>query len=178
MNKEDILKVLEEANASCSNFTDNQLNGFAILSERIKGKNNPIHKMKKNPFTDKEFIKLNTERNRHRIVSDETRKAISDKAKGRKLSEQTKQKISEANKNKFVSNETRKKISEAITGRKISNETRKKISEANKGNTNEALSKNNSKLNSTIYHCVHCNRNIGGFANYKRFHSDNCKHKK
>jgi hypothetical protein len=37
--------------------------------------------MQKNPFTDKEFIKINTERNRNRIVSSETKLAISKKAK-------------------------------------------------------------------------------------------------
>ena len=178
MRKEDIEKILKEADKSLGNYSDNQLKGFATLSKRIKGNNNPIHKMQKNPFTDKEFIKINTERARNRIVTAETKLAISKKAKGRKLTDETKRKISAANKGKFVSKETREKMSASNKGKFFSKETRKKISEANKGKTNQALSKNNSKLNSKIYYCMHCNRDIGGFANYKRFHSDNCKMKK
>jgi hypothetical protein len=29
--------------------------------------------------------------------------------------------------------------------------------------------------NTTKYVCPHCNRSIGGIANFKRFHNDNCK---
>lgn len=178
MRKEDIQKILKEADNALGNYSDNQLKGFATLSKKIKGKNNPIHKMQKNPFADKEFIKINTERNRNRIVSAQTKLAISKKAKGRKLTDETKRKISQAQKGKFVSEETREKMSASNKGKIVSKETRKKISESLKGKTNQALSKNNSKLNSTIYHCIYCNRDIGGFANYKRFHSDNCKLKK
>jgi hypothetical protein len=178
MKKEDIDKILQEADNILGNYSDAQLKGFATLSKRIKGNNNPIHKMQKNPFTDKQFIKINTERNRNRIVSTETKLAISKKAKGRKLTDETKRKISVANKGKFVSKETREKMSASNKGKFVSKETREKISEANKGKTNQTLSKNNSKLNSEIYYCMYCNRDIGGFANYKRFHSDNCKMKK
>ena len=61
---------------------------------------------------------------------------------GRKLSEETKKKVGEAQKgNQYMkgrkySEETRKKMSEAHKGKRPSDETRKKLSEAKKGNQN------------------------------------------
>ena len=68
------------------------------------------------------------------IVSDETRKKISEANKGRPLSEATKKKISEANKKSSgpKTDEHKKKISEAKKGSKHSEETKRKMSEAHK----------------------------------------------
>jgi len=75
-----------------------------------------------------------------RIVSNETRKKMSESATGRKLSDGAKRKLSEFNKGHIVSNKTRQKISGANKGRlgywsgkKLSEETRQKLSEAHKG---------------------------------------------
>ena len=88
------------------------------------------------------------------IVSDETRRKISEAQKGEKHpmfgktpSEETRRKISESGKgktgeksNRFGkthSEETRRKMSETAKGKTFSDETRRKISEAGKGKTGE-----------------------------------------
>jgi hypothetical protein len=105
------------------------------------------------------------------LVSDETRRKISEARTGttlteehknkirqkmlgntwnvgRKLSEETKKKVGEAQKGnqhmkgRKYSEETRKKMSEAHKGKKPSDETRKKLSEAKKGNQNWKYRKN------------------------------------
>jgi group I intron endonuclease len=83
--------------------------------------------------------------------SEETRKKISEKAKGRVPSEETRKKIGKANKGKLIKDknpmygkhhteESRKKLSESHKGNKnsmrLSEEARKKVSEAMKGNKN------------------------------------------
>jgi hypothetical protein len=80
---------------------------------------------------------------KNKIVSEETRKKISEShkqngikppsKKGTILSEKTKNKLSESNKGKIISEETRKKISQSLKGKIVSTETRKKIGEFNKG---------------------------------------------
>ena len=60
----------------------------------------------------------------------ETRRKLSEAAKGKKISEETRRKLSEASKDKKHSEETRRKMSEAAKGRKHNEETRRKISEA------------------------------------------------
>jgi len=67
------------------------------------------------------------------IVSEKTKKKISESQKGKTHSEETKRKIGEAHKN--PSEETRRKMSESRKGHDVSEETRKKISVANKGKT-------------------------------------------
>jgi hypothetical protein len=178
MTKEEIEKILKEADSTLGNYTDNQIKGFAILRENIKGKNNPIHKVKKNPFTDEEFIKTNSERNRGRKHSDKTKKILSKKAKGRTHSEDAKQKIGKAHKGIPKSAEQVKKMSESNRGKKRSDDIRQKFSELKKGIPNPKTSETNKRLNSEKYLCEYCNREIGGRANYIRFHSENCKHKK
>jgi hypothetical protein len=76
------------------------------------------------------------------IVSDETRKKLSDAKKGAKNpshgktpSEETRRKISDANKSRVFSEETRRKLSEANKGKVFSEETRRKLSDAHKGKT-------------------------------------------
>ena len=73
------------------------------------------------------------------IVSDETRRKVSEAKKGntnwlgKTRSEETKRKISEAQKGKIFSEVHRKKISEAHKGRTFSEESKRKMSEAAKG---------------------------------------------
>ena len=65
--------------------------------------------------------------------SEETRKKMSEANKGKQLSDETKQKIGEAQKGKKRSEETRRKMTEAHKGKKLSDETKQKIGEAKKG---------------------------------------------
>jgi hypothetical protein len=62
---------------------------------------------------------------RGKIVSDETRKKMSDAKRGKKYSEKARRRMSEAKRN--ISNETRQKL--ADRARNISDETRKRISD-------------------------------------------------
>lgn len=84
--------------------------------------------------------------------------------KGKILSEETRRKISESHKGKILSEETKRKLSEANKGntyhkgKKHSEETRIKISEANKGHLPTKGSKgmhwyNNGIVNSFAYEC-------------------------
>ena len=68
--------------------------------------------------------------------SEETRRKLSEAAKGKKHTEETRKKISEGNLGKVFSEEAKRKISEAKKGKKrkpFSEKTRKKMSEAGKG---------------------------------------------
>ena len=81
----------------------------------------------------------------NKVFSDQTRKKMSDAAKGRTNKNkgktpapETRQKISESLKGRPLSPERRRKISESLKGRKCkprSPEARRKLSEANKGKT-------------------------------------------
>lgn len=62
------------------------------------------------------------------VISEKTRKKMSEAGKNKILSEEHRRKISEANKRRIVSKETRKKMSEWVR----SEETKKKMSEAGK----------------------------------------------
>ena len=68
--------------------------------------------------------------------SEETRKKMSESAKGKKMSEKAKKKMSESHKGKIFSEEHRNNLSKANKGKTLSEEHRKKISEANKGKNN------------------------------------------
>lgn len=74
-----------------------------------------------------------------RVVTEETKKKISESKKGKSFSEETREKIREARKGRVVTKETRKKMSESHkgnksnTGKKFSEEVKKKISESQKG---------------------------------------------
>jgi group I intron endonuclease len=68
--------------------------------------------------------------------SKETRRRLSEAAKGREVSEETRGKMSEINKGKKHSKETRRKMSESRKGKKMptfSEEHRRRLSEAHKG---------------------------------------------
>lgn len=70
------------------------------------------------------------------IVSDDTKKKMSESHKGKHLSEEHRKKLSESHKGKQFSEETKKKISESKKGRHFSEETRRKLSERLKGANN------------------------------------------
>ena len=76
---------------------------------------------------------IQTETNRGRKHSEETRRKQADANRGRKISEETRRKISEAKCGRKFSDEHRRKLSEAGRGRKVSEETRQKISESLRG---------------------------------------------
>ena len=67
------------------------------------------------------------------VVSDETKRKMSEARKGKTHSKETKRKMSESGKGKIISEETKRKMSEARKGKTHSKETRRKISEARKG---------------------------------------------
>ena len=69
------------------------------------------------------------------VVSDETRRKMSEALKGKPRSKEIRRKISEAHKGKTHSEESRKNMSESQKGKTFSEETRRKISETRKGKT-------------------------------------------
>ena len=75
------------------------------------------------------------------IVSEETRRKLSEAGKSRIFSEETRRKLSEASKGRTHSEETKIKMSEAAKGKTFSEETRRKISEANKNPSEETKRK-------------------------------------
>lgn len=93
-----------------------------------------------------------------------------------KHSEESKLKMSEARKRQVFSKETKKKMSDSKKGKRsptygmkfpnrpsVSKETREKLSEVHKGIPKER------------FLCPHCNREIAGASNAKRWHFDNCR---
>ena len=69
------------------------------------------------------------------VVSDETKRKISETRKGITHSEESRRKMSEAHKGKTHSEESRRKISETRKGKTLSEETKRKLSEVRKGKT-------------------------------------------
>ena len=67
------------------------------------------------------------------IMSEETKRKISESHKGKTKSEETKRKMSEANKGKIVSEETRKRLQSYNINKVVSEETKRKMSETRKG---------------------------------------------
>ena len=108
--------------------------------------------------------------------SEEAKRKMSESAIGNishlgyKHSEETKKKMSNFQKGKKVSEETKKKMSNFQKGKKRSNKTKEKMSKAMVGNTHALGYKHQ------IVTCPHCGK-IGGNANMKRWHFDNCKEK-
>ena len=98
------------------------------------------------------FMKHGEHMSLHRkgkLMSEESKKKLSEAKKGKHHSEEHKKKISESQKGKKRSEETKKKISEARKGKKRSEETKKKISGAHKGK----LWFNNGKVNTMAKEC-------------------------
>jgi len=95
--------------------------------------------------------------------------------KGNKVSDELKSHLSKKLKGRVITKEHRDKISKGLTGRTLSEETKQKLSKSRIGIKCEHTSKRNTEMNSKRFKCEHCNRDIGGWANYKRYHGDNCK---
>jgi hypothetical protein len=70
------------------------------------------------------------------------------------------------------SEEHKHKISKALTGTPLTEERKQKISLANKGR----IPYNKGKP-ANRFMCQHCNKEVGGNSNFKRWHGDNCKGK-
>jgi hypothetical protein len=75
------------------------------------------------------------------IVSEETRRKLSEAGKSRIFSEETRRKLSEASKGRTHSEETKIKMSEAAKGKTFSEETRIKLSASSKGKTHSEETK-------------------------------------
>jgi hypothetical protein len=146
-----------------------------IASKSISGDNNPIHKMESNPFSNPEFIRRNSERNRNRIRTEEEKNKISESKKGSTASPETKLKMSKKRKGVKKTEDHIEKIKNSNTGKKRTSEQVKKMSEVRLGVPAPHTSETNKRMNSKMYLCPHCNREIGGRANFVRFHNDNCK---
>jgi 5-methylcytosine-specific restriction endonuclease McrA len=110
-----------------------------------------------------------------KIITPETVAKILESRKHYRHSEKTKQKISDSNKGKIivVSEETKKKISESSKGRSNTWLTGKPAHNRGIPHTKETVEK--LKGPKSKYQCLHCNKLIGGKANYNRWHGDNCK---
>ena len=79
-----------------------------------------------------EHMKIHKKGEKHpmygKLVSEETKRKLSEAAKGKHHSEETKRKMSEARKGKHFSEETKRKMSEAAKGKHFSEETKRKMS--------------------------------------------------
>ena len=110
-----------------------------------------------------------------KIIAPETVSKILDSRRHYRHSEETKRKIGQSQIGKVVvvSEETKKRLSSAAKGR--SNTWLKGKPAHNRGipHTEETVKK--LKVPKCKYHCSHCNKTVGGKANYNRWHGDNCK---
>ena len=75
------------------------------------------------------------------VVSDETRRKMSEALKGKTRSKEIRRKISEAHKGKTHSEKSRRNMSESQKGKTFSEETKRKLSEAQKGKTHSEETK-------------------------------------
>lgn len=146
-----------------------------IAAQAISGQNNPIHKMDKNPFSEPSFIERNRLKRIGTISSEETKRKISIAHKGKKLSEEHKKSIGDKQRGIPRNPESVKKTAEKNRGKKRSPEFVKTMSEIRKGVPAPQTSNTNRIMNTQKYTCPHCDREIGGRANFVRFHNENCK---
>jgi rubrerythrin len=75
------------------------------------------------------------------VVSDETRRKMSEALKGKPRSKEIRRKISEAHKGKTHSEKSRRNMSESQKGKTFSEETKRKLSESQKGKTHSEETK-------------------------------------
>lgn len=68
-----------------------------------------------------------------RLVSEHTRKSLSERYTGRTLSEEQKNKLSKSHKGKTLTEEHKQKLSEARKGKRLSEQHKQKLSDARKG---------------------------------------------
>jgi len=117
------------------------------------------------------------------IVSEETRRKLSEASKGKTHTEETRRKLSEAGKGRIFTEESRRKMSELKKGRKrgaFTEETKRKMSEAAKGKifTEDHRRKlSEASKNKPFVKCIHCGESSQQPSNINRWHNDNCKHK-
>ena len=100
------------------------------------------------------------------VISEETRKKISEAGKNRKVSKQTRMKLSKLRKLYTPSKESILKMSASLTVRKLSEETKKKISVNNGWRGRKR----------PTFICPHCNKKGSGGA-MNRWHFDQCRFK-
>lgn len=117
-----------------------------------------------------------------RILSDETKKKISEAHKGKTLSSEHRKKISKGNKNKIISQETRNKISQSKKGYHHTNKTKEKISKTKTGikmTDSACLSNSKSKNTSGFYRvCKHKDKTCKqGFIWSYQYYDENNKRK-
>jgi len=141
----DHIEILKECSSSqeALEYEEQKLIEFDVLhkdnwlNQSIRGKKFGRF----GPFSEESKRKM-SEAAKGRIFSEEHKRKIGEKSKGRntmkgiKLSEETKRKIGEKSKGRKHSLETRKKLSEANKGRKFgprSEEWKRKLSDANTG---------------------------------------------
>ena len=147
------------------------------IENNMKGENNPIHRIE-NPMSNPDSRRRLSEALKGKTHTEETKDKIRQKALGRKLSAETRKKIGDAQRGKVIPPEVVEKIAKANRGKKRTPEQIKAISERMTGIPNPTTSETNRRMNSMIFNCSHCGRDIGGRANFVRFHDDNCKSKK
>jgi hypothetical protein len=163
--------------------TDEDLNKFSFIelnhieqSEKMKGINNPIHYIN-NPFKNPEIQKKIHQNNIGKKRNEESKIKISKSHIGKIATNDTKIKMSETRKGIKKTKEHIEKIKNSNIGKKRSIEHCEMMSNKLKGKPAPQTSKTNSIMNSLKFTCPYCFREIGGRANFIRFHNDNCKMK-
>jgi hypothetical protein len=130
--------------------------------------------------------------NKGRAMSENQKQKLSIAHKGKIIAPETVSKILDSRRHYRHSEETKRKIGQSQIGKVVvvSEETKKKLSIAAKGRSNTWLKGKPAhnrgiphteetvkklKVPKCKYHCSHCNKTVGGKANYNRWHGDNCK---
>jgi hypothetical protein len=122
-----------------------------------------VTKGKKLSDEHKKKIKKSNTGIKKKPLTDIHKKFLSDKFKGRIFSQETKDKISKSVK------KIQKKPQEIERLRKLASEQ--------KGKPAPHTTNTNKIMNTKKFICPHCLREIGGRANFVRFHNENCKQK-
>ena len=130
--------------------------------------------------------------NKGRAMSENQKQKLSIAHKGKIIAPETVSKILDSRRHYRHSEETKRKIGQSQIGKVVvvSEETKKRLSIAAKGRSNTWLKGKPAhnrgiphteetvkklKVPKCKYHCSHCNKTVGGKANYNRWHGDNCK---
>lgn len=111
------------------------------------------------------------------VMSEESRKKLSEAMKGKPKSEEHRRKLSDAGKGKKHLEETKRKISETTKGKKLSEETKRRMSVAKKGKKLGPLSEERKRKLREPVTCPYCQK-TGGTIVMRRWHFDNCKQKR
>lgn len=114
-----------------------------------------------------ERIENNRKAQLGKVMTEEVKEKISKSLKGVKKPKEHGQKIAEYNRTRIFTEEHRQNISKSLKGLKQSDETRKRMSESKTGYKYPPQEQ---------IECPHCKK-IGGKANMKRYHFDNCRFK-